>query len=177
MRLLTLDYKPILSLLSFSFIIFAIAFHFPELEFFFAPINRIWEFCGLHQNWRLFSPDVPREASYVSGIITMQDGMKIMWEPPRPSRHSFMNKLPYARYVKWETDYLPWDIYKPYLPQLCEHVSGEFSFPGKTPNSCTLIYHGLPFADPAENFSKRGAIASGWYQTHMLEQVFSGQKK
>jgi hypothetical protein len=162
----------VLSAVTILYAAFALAFHLPKVQSTLQPVYTVWNFLGLQQKWNLFAPIIPNTTVHLVGVVTLADGAKVLFAPPHPSNHAFIERFLYNRYLKWEADYAPFPPYKPYLPQLCNHILDEFNFPGEQPKSCALIMELSPISNPKKKISPRDMVPERWWHMPVYRREF-----
>jgi hypothetical protein len=162
----------ILSVVAVLYATLAVAFEFPKVQRTLMPIFNTWNFFGLQQRWSLFAPGVPIMTVHLIGIVTLDDGSKLIIEPPHPRNQPFFSRNIYNRYLKWEADCVLAQSYRPYLPKLCKHILEEFEFPGKKPKYCSLILEWTPISNPEKKISPRDEMPQRWYHTSLYKYEY-----
>ena len=129
----------VLSAVTVVYVLSVLSLQYKNVQTTLPFLSRAFGFFGLIQHWGFFAP-APSSAHSIMGIITLDNGAKIMWEPPHPYPQSPGEKAELNRYVKWETEMVVEPNYFPLLNTLCRHVSREFTFAGKPgPRSCSIF--------------------------------------
>lgn len=129
----------VLSVVTFVYLLSTICLQYKSCQKAVPFLSRPFAFFGLLQHWGFFAP-TPDAAHSIVGVITLDNGAKILWEPPHPSSQDSAHKAQLNRYVKWETEMVVDRSYFPLLSKLSKHVCGQFYFQGKAhPLSCAFF--------------------------------------
>ncbi len=120
------------------------------------PIRIFWLFWGLEQNWALFSPTI-REINYHTiGVVTLKDGSKLIWEPPRMDKLNLVERFRQEKFRKWGVDSLPWKPHKQFWPFMARYVGRQVYNKQNPPVqfSLLLFWTKIPPPTPTEFVSK-----------------------
>lgn len=124
----------------------------------FAPIYKIWMFCGLNQSWSLFSPTIRQLNYYPSAIITFEDGSKTLWEPPLMDRLSLIERFQREKFRKWSIDSLPWPRFKDFWVDFARFVGRQYYNPVNKPVAVSLNLRWIEIPNPSEKFYRQNEL-------------------
>ena len=115
-----------LSLVSLAYIFFTAVWLLPDSTWkttLKAPVEMWWPFLGLRQRWSMFSPRLRKVNQHVIATLTFEDGTSMVWEPPRMERLKWQDRFRLEKFRKWDVDYLPYDVYQDFWPDLARYVA------------------------------------------------------
>lgn len=123
-----------------------------------SPYKVFWDFSGLHQRWVMFGAMHDVKNLHLTATIVYQDGMILFWEPPRSDILSNFDKFRLERFRKWDDDWIPFDKYKNYWPDLALYVARFHSQAGNRPVSFSLHMHSYAIPLPERGLIKRSCL-------------------
>jgi len=115
-----------LSLVSIFYVTYNAIWFLPDSSFkttLLQPVRMWWNFWGFNQQWSLFSAGLSRYNLHTIMTLTFADGTTMLWEPPRMERMDLWDAFRLQKWRKWDVDYLPWDRYKEYYPDVARYVA------------------------------------------------------
>lgn len=120
----------------------------------FAPIEGVWSFWRLDQNWALFSPAI-RELNYhTTAVITFEDGTRLLYELPRMNKLSLEGRFRDEKWRKWAVDSLPWEDYKQFWPDFAKWLGRHYYNPQNKPAMMSLHLWFTDIPSPTVNVSQ-----------------------
>lgn len=125
----------VLSAVSLFYFIYNAAITIPASPLFDSsrdPLRTLWQFWGLEQNWKLFSPEIRKINYHTVGIVTYKNGFKEIWEVPRLNKLDLGERISKDKFRKWGIDSLPWSTHKGYWPDLARFI-GRSRFTADNP--------------------------------------------
>lgn len=123
-----------------------------------SPIKQLWQFWGLDQNWRLFSPEIKNINFHTVAVITYADGMKLNWELPRMKRLNYWERFRDEKYRKWCVDSLPWPDYKEFWPDFARYAGRKFYKADNKPVSLSLVLYWIDIPKPTDKIVPVAAL-------------------
>lgn len=96
---------------------------------------------GWYQSWSLFSPDVRHVIYHETAVITFEDGSTKMYEFPRTSEMSQIERFRREKLRKMYGDCMPWPGYAVFLPMFARHLAYSNANPENPPKLVTFIFN------------------------------------
>jgi hypothetical protein len=172
-----------LSLVSISFLFITAFWLAPDKEPFGTlkkrvtdPIRPFWLFWGLEQNWALFSP-VIREINYHTiGVVTLKDGSKLIWEPPRMDKLDLLQRFRQEKFRKWGVDSLPWKPHKEFWPYIARYVGRQVYNKQNPPTQFTLLLYWTKIPPPTDTeFVSKSKLPEHTVCNHVFTYVYNDE--
>ncbi len=82
----------------------------PLVNFIYTPVTFVQNYLSMWRGWEMFAPNPLRTNQYIDAKITFKDGESLIWNFPRPSQHSLLDRYMWGeRYRKYTSDALRLD--------------------------------------------------------------------
>lgn len=114
------------------------------------PVQMFWLFWGLEQSWALFSPTIRDMNYHTVGVVTLKDGSKLIWEPPRMDKLDIWERFQKEKYRKWGVDSLPWKPFKEFWPYMARYVGRQVQNQENPPVQFSLLLYWTKIPPPTE---------------------------
>ena len=125
---------------------------------------------GLEQNWTLFSPEVKKSNIYNLLLITKQNGLLKLYEPPRLENMNFIQKLQHEKYRKLFVDNFPNPKYAFIRPSISRFFVRNNYQPDNPPSRLSYFLVGRTIPPPGHNIEN--STISQDYLHQSIENYF-----
>ena len=119
----------------------------PARDWLFLPVYSLWRGLGFGQNYSVFSPNIPRDNTWMAAIVTLSDGTAAFYEFPRMERLGLWQRMVEERYRKWWQDHLMTDYYSFLLPDTARFIARRFTNAANPPAKVSIFSFNRPVRD------------------------------
>jgi hypothetical protein len=131
------------------------------------PVFFAIEYCGLWQDWQMFSPDPDTRNLYLTAVIWFDDKTSVEYKFPRMEQMSLTEKFVRERWRKFGQDNLSNTDLKFMWPPFCRYLARLHDSPKRHPVSVELCKH-ISFHQTFNDYIDGKPYTPKWENTYFF---------